>query len=436
MNLFEQAYEYINEVTSHEQNHIKLIKWAISVHFNSAAGEGGGEDDEGNEIEQSTMPSRIGYYFSTIRYNNYVVNYEPKIVGKFAPLALFYTCNCKSLVGKQKVEDKRQFTIVYAIGDVAGLKDEIKHNPTIRKCFEKDEPAPNFFDPSFKSEMHRIAEEYVLYAKFYWKNDDSDALIVWQKDLPNLGNIIGKSNFAVAGSPKFRNKQMRAAGNDFRHKTGFYAALPMSKWNSFIKLDHKYNDVPYIEVKVQDDSPAGSHVLIHGAKTRYSQITSIKDPNNDRFFVGVSPDEFGDAFRYKMAEENIAEDSDWKEISLLNSAGTKVRRDLWGSSALKQALQDIVDGKMTSSGKKINNNGESSPCLAKETTLACDSASFERIAQMTNRIINMYNAEHKTTANVEANAEAESLTITGLSQKALDLLTSTLDKRGFKYTKM
>jgi hypothetical protein len=210
----------------------------------------------------------------------------------------------------------------------------------------------------------------------------------------------------------------------------------MSKWNSFIKLDHKYNDVPYIEVKVQDDSPAGSHVLIHGAKTRYSQITSIKDPNNDRFFVGVSPDEFGDAFRYKMAEENIAEDSDWKEISLLNSAGTKVRRDLWGSSALKQALQDIVDGKMTSSGKKINNNGESSPRLAKETTLACDSASFERIAQMTNRIINMYNAEHKTTANVEANAEAESLTITGLSQKALDLLTSTLDKRGFKYTKM
>ena len=135
-----------------------------------------------------------------------------------------------------------------------------------------------------------------------------------------------------------------------------------------------------------------------------------------------------------MAEEDLAKKDAWTEVSLLNSSGKSVRKDLWGSSALNQVLREIVNGTATGNGKKPR--GESSPRLAKETTLACDSGSFERIAQMANRIISMYNAEHKTTATVDADDAAESLTITGLSQKALDTLISTLDKRGFKYTKM
>ena len=109
MNLFENAYDYISETVSHEPNYVKLAKWAISVHFNSGA------SVEGDQ--QTPMPSRIGYYFSTIRFKNWVANYEPE-VGKFAPLALFYDCNYKTFVGKQEVEDNRKFTIVYAVGDI------------------------------------------------------------------------------------------------------------------------------------------------------------------------------------------------------------------------------------------------------------------------------------------------------------------------------
>lgn len=411
MNLFEQAYEYINEVASHEQNHIKLIKWAISVHFNSAAG-------EGEENERVTIPSRIGYYFSTIRYKDYVINYEPKITGKFAQLALFYTCNYNRIVGtKQQTVDKRQFTIVYAIGDVVGLKDEIKHNPTIRKCFEKDDPAPNFFDPKFKSEMHRIAEEYVLYAKFYWKNDDADALIVWQKDLPNLGEIIKKSDFAVASSPNFRNKTPGVRQIDNGPRSALYITIPLDKKREFLSKI-VYSNMTY------------------GINHRPIP-TTYDDVEHNKLYIAVTKNDYFDKLRQKIEEEGFAKADSWTEISLMNASGKTVRKDLWGCSAIKQVLMGMANGTLGSTGRKPNSRGEeSTPRLAKETTLACDSASFERIAQMASRIVNMYNADHKTNANVEANDEAESLTITGLSQKALDTLISALDKRGFKYTKM
>lgn len=410
MNLFEQAYEYINEVSSHEQNYIKLIKWAISVHFNSAAGEG--EDNE-----YTTIPSRIGYYFSTIRYKDYMVNYEPKNGGKFAPLALFYNCNYKTLVGKQQVEDKRQFTIMYAIGDVSGLKDEIKNNPTIRKCFEKDEPTPNFFDQKFKSEMHRIAEEYVLYVKFFWKNDDTDALIVWQKDLPNLGNIIKNSDFATGKTAKFRNKTPGVRQINNGPRSALYITIPLDKKREFL------TKIIY---------PITNYGITH------KPIPTIYDDvKHNKMYIGITPNEFNNKLRQQIEEEGFANANSWTEISLMNASGKSLRHDTWGCSALKQVLIEIANGTLNSSGRKINSRGEdSTPRLAKDTTIACDSASFERIAQMADRVVNMYNADHKTTANVEANDEAESLTITGLSQKALDTFISTLDKRGFKYTKM
>ena len=77
-----------------------------------------------------------------------------------------------------------------------------------------------------------------------------------------------------------------------------------------------------------------------------------------------------------------------------------------------------------------------SPRAAKATTLACDSASFERIAQIASRLITSYNMDHANAANVDANDSNESITITGMNQKALDQLTAILDKRGLKYSKI
>ena len=47
-----------------------------------------------------------------------------------------------------------------------------------------------------------------------------------------------------------------------------------------------------------------------------------------------------------------------------------------------------------------------------------------------------YNSEHKTTAVADVNNDNESITLSGLSAKALEQFTEILDKRGMKYSKM
>ena len=424
MNLFENAYDYISETVSHEPNYVKLAKWAISVHFNSGASVDGDQ--------QTPMPSRIGYYFSTIRFKNWVSNYEPE-VGKFAPLALFYDCNYKTYVGKQEVEDNRKFTIVYAVGDLEGLKDEIKENPVIAKCFKGDEPALTF-DRDLPGELHRIAEEHVFYAKFYWKNDEQDSLIIGQSRLPNLGSIIKNSEFATGKSEVFRDRQARGKKNDFRYSSGLYTVLPLSqKREFFTKISYLYANAPYLEVKVKDDTAKDGFRTIHGPRTGYSQITNVDDPDTNKLYIGVSPDTYGTAIRYKMEQEGFCNFDDWKEVSLMNKSGTGVRKVCLGTSPLKEAIKEIAFGKSDSNTTK---SGKAAPRAAGPVTFACDSASFARITQMANRMVAAYNSEHKTTAVANVNNNNESITLSGLSAKALEQFTEILNKRGMKYSKM
>lgn len=428
MNLFENAYDYISETVSHEPNYVKLAKWAISVHFNSGA------SVEGDQ--QTPMPSRIGYYFSTIRFKNWVANYEPE-VGKFAPLALFYDCNYKTFVGKQEVEDNRKFTIVYAVGDIDGLKDEIRENPVIAKCFAGDEPAPTF-NKELPAELHRIAEEHVFYAKFYWKNDEQDALIIGQSRLHNLGSIIKNSEFATGKTEIFRDRQARGKKNDFRHDTGLYTTLPLSQKREFLtKISYPFANAPYVEVKVKDDEAKDGFRTIHGPRTGYSEVTMVEDPNTSRLYIGVSPDTYGTAIRYKMEQEGFCSADDWKEVSLMNSAGTGVKKVGIGTTALKETLKGMISGDLSDSGRKVaKKNGEAAPRATGPVTFACDSASFARITQMANRMVAAYNSEHKTTAVADVNSDNESITLSGLSAKALEQFTEILDKRGMKYSKM
>lgn len=430
MILFENAYDYISETVSHEPNYVKLAKWAISVHFNSGASVDGDQ--------QTAMPSRIGYYFSTIRFKNWVTNYEPQI-GKFAPLALFYDCNYKTFVGKQEVEDNRKFTIVYAVQDIDGLKDEIANNKTIAKCFKGDEPALTF-DKDLPAELHRIAEEHVFYAKFYWKNDEQDALIVGPSRIQNLGEIIKNSEFATGKIEVFRDRQSRGKKNDFRHDTGLYMTIPLDQKREFLtKISYPFANAPYVEAREKIKNARGEddyRVLAHGARTAYSELTMVEDPTTNKLYIGVSPDEYGTAVRYKIAQAKLNDFDDWKEVSLMNSAGTGVKKVGFGTTALKETLKGMISGDLTDSGKKVSKRGGDTPRATGPVTLACDSASFARISQLTNRMVAAYNNEHKTTASAEINDTDESVTISGMSAKAIEQLTTVLDKRGFKYSKM
>lgn len=428
MNLFENAYDYIKEAVSHEPNYVKLMKWAISVHFNSGSSMNGDQE--------TPMPSRIGYYFSTIRFQNWATNYEPD-VGKFAPLALFYNCNCKTFVGKQEVAENRQFTIVYAVQDIEGLKEEIATNKTIAKCFRGPEPAPSF-DKELPAELHRIAEEHVFYAKFFWRNDEQDAIVIGPERLANLGPIIKNSEFATGKVEVFRDRQARGKKNDFRHDTGLYTTISLDRRADFMrKIFGTCVNKPYIEITLPSEKEKGKTRVFHAAMNNYSDLTTVDDTRNNLLYIGVSPDDYGDAVRYKMAQEGFKEFDKWKEISLLTKSGKGVRKVGLGTSALKEAIRDIVFGISDSDGKKITKkSGEAAPRASGPATFACDSSSFARITQMANRMVAAYNNEHKASASVDVDNTDESVTITGMSAKALEQFTEILDKRGMKYSKM
>ena len=380
------------------------------------------------------MPSRIGYYFSTIRFQNWATNYEPD-VGKFAPLALFYNCNCKTFVGKQEVAENRQFTIVYGVQDIDGLKEEIATNKTIAKCFRGAEPAPTF-DKELPGELHRIAEEHVFYAKFFWRNDEQDALVVGPERLANLGQIIKNSEFATGKIEVFRDRQARGKKNDFRHDTGLYTTISLERRADFMrKIYGTCVNKPYIEIKLPGEN--GKTRVFHAAMNNYSDLTTVDDTNNNLLYVGVSPDDYGDAVRYRMAQEGFKDFDSWKEISLLSSTGKGVRKVGLGTSALKEAIRDIVFGKSDPNGKKITKKpGAAAPSASGPATFACDSSSFARITQMANRMVSAYNSEHKATASVDVDNTDESVTITGMSAKALEQFTEILNKRGMTYSKM
>jgi hypothetical protein len=163
----------------------------------------------------------------------------------------------------------------------------------------------------------------------------------------------------------------------------------------------------------------------------------VEDPNTSRLYIGVSPDTYGTAIRYKMEQEGFCSADDWKEVSLMNSAGTGVKKVGIGTTALKETLKGMISGDLTDSGRKVaKKNGEAAPRAIGPVTFACDSASFARITQMANRMVAAYNSEHKAAASVDVDNSDESVTITGMSAKALEQFTEILNKRGMKYSKM
>lgn len=98
----DEAYDNIMEAMTYEPDWVKVMKWAISIHFNSA------RTNDGNLI-----PSHIGNYFSSIRFKNWSTNNNGVQGQRPTQLTLFYEGRLKSEIarGSTTITDIRPFTI-------------------------------------------------------------------------------------------------------------------------------------------------------------------------------------------------------------------------------------------------------------------------------------------------------------------------------------
>ena len=397
----DEAYDFINEALSHEPDYIKIMKWAISIHFNSPK-----PDANGNP-----QASHIGNYFSTVRFKDWKYDYEPKD-GRPTQFALFYEGSLKSTLvhGSTTVEDRKNYTIVYALDGISEIKTTIKADKELMKCLESGHPSKDAAPA-----LHGLAEEFVRYAQFYIPGEEIPELTVKYSQLANLGQVLVNSPLLPKGIKRTGEKGSRSSGGWIGPSTGYIYTINADKVRAFNALKGPSGNLIKPLTEIDKD---GKEREVHkpGGADTYTR----KDENGNWICGIATGNSYAKLYVQRLKDEGIIDS--YKQGSLLNSTG---ERTITGG--IRSVMEKEDKPAKTKSG---------SPRAAKATTLACDSGSFERIAQIASRLITSYNMDHANAANVDANDSNESITITGMNQKALDQLTAILDKRGLKYSKI
>lgn len=405
----DEAFDNIMEAMSHEPGWVKVMKWAVSIHFNSP------HTDEGQLI-----PSHIGNYFSTIRFKNWSTNNNPAQGQRPTQLALYYEGRLKSEIahGSTTISDIRPFTIMYAIDGKDEINSVIKDNRAFIKALETG--TPNF--SKLAPELHSLAQNYVRYAMVYWRNDAHDALIVKGTQLDRFGEILKDSTLAPTSVLRDGSKKGSAGTGKYINPQGYIFTIPADKVKVARNFISQCNWYGGIETEVTDaNGHTNKKKIGWGASTEFPTKT-LEDGS---MLCGISShNEFANAVIDKLLNMGVIENDKVDKVSLLTDGG---RPKAGGMNAIvnKIANGDSPDAASSGSSKKL------------PVTLAFDSASFGIGAKLTNAMVRKAAlANSRSIADISIDDDAESVTITGMSEKDVAKIIAFLDAKGIKYSKM
>ena len=405
----DEAFDNIMEAMSHEPNWVKVMKWAVSIHFNSP------HTDDGQLI-----PSHIGNYFSTIRFKNWSTNNNPAQGQRPTQLALYYEGRLKSEIvhGSTTITDVRPFTIMYAIDGKDEINSVIKDNKAFLKALETG--TPNF--SKMAPELHDLAQNCVRYAMVYWKNDAHDALIVKGSQLERFGEILKDSNLAPTSVLRDGSKKGGVGSGKYINPQGYVFTVPADKVKVARDFISQCNWYGGVETEVTDENG-------HTSKKKIGWGTSTEFPTktleDGSMLCGVSShNEFANVVINKLLDMGVIENDKVDKVSLLTDGG---RQKAGGMNAVinKIANGDSPDAASSGSSKKP------------PVTLAFDSDSFGIGAKLTNAMVRKATlANSRSTADISIDDDAESVTITGMAEKDVAKIIAFLDAKGIKYSKM
>lgn len=395
----DEAYDFINEALSKAPNFIKVMKWAISIHFNSPK-----PDADGNP-----QPTHIGNYFSTIFFKDWKYDYEPE-QGRPTQFALFYNGSLKSTIahGSTTVEDRKNYTIVYAIDGISEINAAIKSDEALQKCLASGQPSLEAAPA-----LHELAEEYVRYAQFYIPGETIPELTVTQSQFAEFGKILVGSHLLPKSIKRTGEKGSKGTAGWAGPTTGYKYVVPADKVRDLNMLSGPSGKL--IKPLVELDKDGKEHeVYMPGSADTYK----YKDENGNWICGIATGNNYAKLYVQRLKDEGIIKD--YEQVNLINSSG---------SGIVRGGIRTVISPSEKPAGTKPGK-------AAKAVTFACDTESFERASQMASRMIAAYNMDHNGEAKLDADSGNESLTITGMSQKALDQFVSILDKRNIKYTKI
>ena len=402
MEIFNEAYDYLSEAARNEPDYVKVMKWAISIHFNSPK-----PGNDGNP-----QPSHIGNWFDTVRFSDWFSNFEPK-EGRPVQLALCYDAALKATVlhGSSKVDTKTSYTVVYGIDGIPEIKQEIKNNLDLQKSLEKGQPTMDA-----AGTLHELAENNVRYAQFYFGPKlDRPELTVPQTKLHMLGTILKNSELLPKSVRRTGEKNSKGIGGYMGTGTGYIYTMPADKQrlkNSLMDLFGNFRK-PLTEI-----GPDGKERDVYkpGGTDEYS----YRDGNGNLVCGIASNGSYAKLYVQRLKDEGVIDS--FTKVSLLNDKGEVAR------GGIRRVMDKMQNGNDTPKG----NTGKKSGTV----TFACDSAAFTDIVRLVNRMITGYNAQNNRPATVTTDDNAESVTVNGADKKTIDQLVAIFDRRGFKYSKM
>ena len=406
----DEAYDNIMEAMTHEPNWVKVMKWAVSIHFNSA------HTNDGNLI-----PSHIGNYFSTIRFKNWTTNNNGVQGQRPTQLALFYEGRLKSEIahGSTTITDIRPFTIVYAIDGKDEINMTIKTDKDLMKSLETG--TPNF--SKIAETLHDLAQNCVRYAMVYWKNEAHDALVVKGTQLEQFGEILKNSDLAPTSVLRDGSKKGGKGTPGYIQPQGYVFTVPADKVKEARAFISKCNWYGGVETEVTDENGhTNTKKIGWGSSTEFPTKT-LEDGS---MLCGISShNEFATVMVDKLKKMGVIENDKVDTVSLLTPNGNQK------SGGVTAVVDKIAKGESpataaaSSSGKKV------------PVTLAFDSDSFGIGAKLTNAMVRKATLTNsRSNADIAIDDEGESVTITGMSEKDIAKITTFLDAKGIKYSKM
>ena len=405
----DEAYDNIMEAMSHEPGWVKVMKWAVSIHYNSP------HTDEGELI-----PSHIGNYFSTIRFKNWSTNNNPIQGLRPTQLALYYEGRLKSEIahGSTTITDVRPFTIMYAIDGKDEINMTIKTDKDFAKAVETGTPNLSKMAP----ELHSLAQNCVRYAAVYWKNEAHDALVVKGSQLEQFGEILKNSTLAPTSVLRDGSKKGGNGTGGYNQSSGYIFTVPADKAKMVRDFVSKCNWQGGLVTKVTDENG-------REAEKKFGWGTNVDFPmktlEDGSILCGISSiSEFAPQMVKAIMDMGGIENDKVDKVSLLTDKGNPK------AGGIKAIVDKIANGESpavagSSATKKV------------PVTLAFDSDSFGIGAKLTNAMVRKATlANSRSNADISIDDEAESVTITGMSEKDVAKIIAFLDAKGIKYSKM
>lgn len=405
MKLFEEAYDFLSEASRNEPNYVKIMKWAISIHFNSPKPDADG----------TPQTSHIGNWFDTVRFKDWLSDFEPN-EGRPVQLAITYDAALKGTVlhGSSKVDTRTTYTVIYGIDGIPEIKQAIKTDPDLQKSLEKDQPTKDA-----AASLHELAETYVRYAQFYFGNKlDTPELTVPQTRLPMLGVILQNSELLPKSIRRTGEKGEKKTAGYTGPSVGYIYTVPADRQRL---MNAQFNLLGELRKQLTEIGPDGKERTVYkpGGADEYS----YRDENGDRVCGIATNGSYGRLFVQRLQDEGIIDG--FKQVSLLNNKGEV------GRGGIRRVMDKKPDNAAAGSGRKASTGPK-----AAAITFACDSAAFADMTRLANRMVTGYNAQNNGNASVTSDNDAESITVNGLNKKTIDQLVTIFDRRGFKYSKM